>query len=66
MDIRQDGITRYSGKARDIFKYLYNVDDMLKDEGYQWTVYYNSTKEIMPYSYWRDSYDGLKLKSRNL
>ncbi len=35
-----------------------SVDEMLKDEGYQWALYYNSTKEIRPYSGWGDSYEG--------
>lgn len=34
-----------------------SVDEMLKDEGYQWALYYNSTKEIRPYSGWGDSYE---------
>ena len=34
-----------------------SVDEMLKDEGYQWALYYNSTKEIRPYSGWEDSYE---------
>ena len=34
-----------------------SVDEMLKDEGYQWALYYNDTKEIRPYSGWGDSYE---------
>jgi len=34
-----------------------SVDEILKDEGYQWALYYNSTKEIRPYSGWGDSYE---------
>lgn len=33
------------------------VDEMLKNKGYQWALYYNSTKEIRPYSGWEDSYE---------
>lgn len=35
-----------------------SVDEMFKDEGYQWALYYNSTKEIRPYSGWSGSYEG--------
>jgi len=35
-----------------------SVDEMFKDEGYQWALYYNDTKEIRPYSGWSDSYEG--------
>jgi hypothetical protein len=34
-----------------------SVDEMLKDEGYQWALYNNDTKEIKPYSGWGDSYE---------
>lgn len=34
-----------------------SVDAILKDEGYQWALYYNSTKEIRPYFGWEDSYE---------
>ena len=43
-------------EVHDIFIEI-SVDEMLKDEGYQWTLYYNSTKEIRPYSDWGDSYE---------
>lgn len=34
-----------------------SVDEMLKDYGYEWALYYNSTKEIMPYADWEKSYE---------
>ena len=34
-----------------------SVDEMLKDDGYQWALYNNSTKEIMPYADWEKSYE---------
>lgn len=34
-----------------------SVDEMLKDEGYQWALYNNDTKEIKPYAGWRDLYE---------
>ena len=34
-----------------------SVDEMLKDNGYQWALYYNSIKEIMPYANWEKSYE---------
>ena len=34
-----------------------SVDEILKDNGYQWALYYNSTKEIMPYADWEKSYE---------
>lgn len=34
-----------------------SVDEMLRDKGYQWVLYDNSTKEIMPYSGWGNTYE---------
>ena len=34
-----------------------SVDEMLRDKGYQWALYDNSTKEIMPYSGWGNTYE---------
>ena len=34
-----------------------SVDEMLRDKGYQWALYDNNTKEIMPYSGWGNTYE---------
>ena len=34
-----------------------SVDEMPKDNGYQWALYHNSTKEIMPYADWEKTYE---------
>lgn len=34
-----------------------SVNEMLRDKGYQWALYYNNTKEIMPYSGWGNTYE---------
>ena len=43
-------------EKHDIFIEI-SVDNVLKDKGYQWALYYNSTKEITPYADWENSYE---------
>lgn len=41
-------------KTHNIFIEI-SVDEMLKDEGYQWSLYYDDTKQIRPYSGWEET-----------
>lgn len=46
--------TKWLRKTHNIFIEI-SVDEMFKDEGYQWSLYYDDTKRIMPYSGWEET-----------